>query len=233
MNYNFGEKTKEFHSGYGEELPVWKSPKYEEAKRKAIEIIEGGKYGLIPADFWILMNATKSKKMMYAGLILSHNGCLKINDCLPSKFNPDCVTLDKDGYNGSLVYTYCNAEQGIYEVGEVSKANCKNDYPYAMAYKRLFDRVVLKLSKLAYSGILSDSESDEFIQRLDAQEGAGGDFGSQGVSYPKSEEKSDTGDSGAFVPHCEECGQEISVRVHDFSVKKYKKPLCMDCQKKQ
>ena len=33
-----------------------------------------------------------------------------------------------------------------------------------MAYKRLFDRVVLKLSKFAYSGIMSDSESEEFVQ---------------------------------------------------------------------
>ena len=36
-----------------------------------------------------------------------------------------------------------------------------------MAFKRLFDRVVLKLSKLAYSGVYSDSESDEFKQQLD------------------------------------------------------------------
>lgn len=39
--------------------------------------------------------------------------------------------------------------------------NCKNEYPYAMALKRCFDRVVLKLSKLAYVGIMSDSEADD------------------------------------------------------------------------
>lgn len=165
--YNFKEQKEEYSAKHGTKIPVWITPNYEVAKAKAIEIIESKKYGVSEADFWILMNTTKNDKMAYTGLIISHNGCLKINDNLESKFNPDCVSLDKDGYNGSLVYTYCNSEQGIFEVGEVSKANCKNDYPYAMAFKRLFDRVVLKLSKLAYNGIYSDSESEEFSQQLD------------------------------------------------------------------
>lgn len=167
---NFGEKKMEYSPKHGNEVPVWQSPKYEESKAKAIEIIKSGKYSVQESDFWILMNVTKSEKMAYTGLIISHNGCLKINDCLESKFDPSCVTIDKEGYKGSLVYTYCNKEQGIYEVGEVSASNCKNEYPYAMAYKRLFDRVVLKLSKLAYAGIYSDSEADEFAQRLDGGE---------------------------------------------------------------
>ena len=169
-NYNFKEQSEEYSAKHGKKLPVWVTPNFEVAKAKAIEIIESKKYGVTEADFWILMNATKNEKMAYTGLIISHNGCLKINDNLASKFNPDCVSLDKDGYNGSLVYTYCNSEQGIFEVGEVSKANCKNEYPYAMAFKRLFDRVVLKLSKLAYNGIYSDSESEEFSQQLNPQE---------------------------------------------------------------
>lgn len=164
----FGEKTKEYMQG--QELPVWKMPKYEQAKEKAIELINSGKYGLVEADFWILMNQSNKKdKVLYSGLIISHNGCLKINDAMPDdkKFDPDSVTVDKEGYNGSLAYTYSNKEQGIYEVGEVSKSNCKNDYPYAMAFKRCFDRVVLKISKVAFAGIYSDSESDEFVQRMD------------------------------------------------------------------
>lgn len=168
MAYTFGEKPTEYSQKHGGEIPVWQSPKYKAAKEKAIEIIESKKYGLTEADFWILMNTTKSGKMMYSGLIISHNGCLKINDNLPSKFDADSVTKEENGYNNSLVYTYRNKEQGIYEVGEVSNTNCKNDYPYAMALKRLFDRVVLKLSKLAYNGIYSDSESEEFTQQYNA-----------------------------------------------------------------
>ena len=167
MTYTFGEKSAEFHAKTGNKIPVVKTPKYEMAKKKAIEMIDCDKYGLEEGDFWILMNATKGgDKMMYSGLILSHNGCLKINDSMePEKrFKPSCVKEDKEGYNKSLVFSYCNDEQGLYEVGEASSTNCTNAYPYAMAYKRLFDRVVLKLSKLAFSGIYSDSENDEFAE---------------------------------------------------------------------
>lgn len=168
MKYTFGEKEKEYKDG--NYLPVWKSPKYEHSKEKAIEVLDSNKYGLTEADFWILMNTyNNGKKMMYSGLIISHNGCLKINDRLEekNKFNPECVTVNENGYGNSLVFTYKNKSQGIYEVGEVSINNCKNQYPYAMAFKRCFDRVVLKISKLAYEGIYSDSEAEEFKERYD------------------------------------------------------------------
>lgn len=165
----FGEKTKEYSKKHGGEVPVFITSKYNESKKKALEIIK--KYDCIEeGDFWILMNETKNAKMAYTGLIISHNGCLKLNDVYHEKFDPTCVSLDKDGYSDSLVFSYCNKEQGIYEVGEVSNANCKNAYPYAMAYKRLFDRVVLKLTKLAFSGVYSDSEAEEFRQPI--EEGA-------------------------------------------------------------
>ena len=165
--YSFEEKKTEYNAKLGKECEVWQTPKYIEAKKKAIEIIENGvnhKKILSESDFWILMNATKSGKIAYTGLIISHNGCLKINDALAEadRFTPSCMTLDKDGYGGSLVYSYSNDAQGIYEVGEVSAKNCTNAYPYAMALKRCMDRVILKSSKLAYSGIYSDSEAEEF-----------------------------------------------------------------------
>lgn len=237
MKHYFGEKETEFYAKAGKEIPVWQSPKYEVARQKAVEIIDSGKYGVVDADFWILMNATKSGKMMYTGLIISHNGCLKINDCLPSKFDPECVTVDKEGYNGSLVYTYSNKAQGIYEVGEVSGKNCMNDYPYAMAYKRLFDRVVLKLSKLAYAGIYSDSESDEFTQRLEAVENAPEQpqertENARRVNGQPNQKNAIQSDTSDFEPCCAECGAEISVKVHDYSVRKFGRPLCMACQKK-
>lgn len=163
--YNFGEKKTEFNAKLGKEVPVWLSPKYLEAKKKAIEALESEAYKnvLSESDFWILMNMTKSGKMAYTGLIISHNGCLKINDALSEekRFKPSCMSLDKDGYSGSLVYSYSNDDQGIYEVGEVSAKNCANAYPYAMALKRCMDRVILKNSKLAYAGIYSDSEAEE------------------------------------------------------------------------
>ena len=165
-NYNFGEKPAEYSPKHGREIPVWQSPKYIQAKKKVIEMLESDQYKevLDPSDFWILMNATKNDKMAYTGLIISHNGCLKINDTLPQekKFRPACLVIDKEGYNNSLVFIYACDDQGIFEVGEVSNANLKNVYPYAMALKRCFDRVVLKVSRLAYAGVYSDSEAEEF-----------------------------------------------------------------------
>lgn len=167
--YNFGEKETENINGI--ECPVWQTPKYLEAKKKVIETLESEKYKdvLSESDFWILVNTYANKtKAMYSGLIISHNGCLKINDTLENKVDPKCFSIDKEGFNNSLVYTYCDDE--VYENGEVSKSNCKNDYPYAMAYKRCFDRVVLKKCKLAYAGIYSDSEAEEFKEQPKEEE---------------------------------------------------------------
>lgn len=171
--YNFNEKQIE--EVYDKEakavvkLQVWQSPKYLESKAKAVEILDQKKYGVSASDFWILMNKTKSGKMAYTGLIISHNGCLKINDTLDEKlrFKPECLKRIDGAYGNSLIYEYNCPEQGLYEVGEVNAKNCTNDYPFAMAFKRCFDRVVLKNSKLAYSGIYSDSEAEEFKERFE------------------------------------------------------------------
>lgn len=157
----FEEKQMEWSSKQQKEVQVILSNKYKEAKKKAIDLIKNKEYGLCEADFWILKNETKEGKIMYTTLILSHNGCLKINDSLESKFKPSAVEIIQNGYKNELVFRYCDEEQGIFEVGEVSEKNCKNEYPYAMALKRCFDRVVLKLSKLAYVGIMSDSEAED------------------------------------------------------------------------
>lgn len=154
--HNFGEKEKEFN------LPVWPSPKYLASKKKAIEMIESGKYGLEDSDFWILMNMNKDKtQVIYSGLIISHNGCLKINDNIEDKFKPEAYSVIYDSdYTKGLLAIYNDGS--LIEYGEVSPANCKNAYPWAMLLKRVFDRVVLKKSKLAYAGVYSDSEADEF-----------------------------------------------------------------------
>lgn len=164
----FGEEKEEYDKASGGNIPVWQSPKYIESKKKAIEMIDSGKYSLTDADFWILKNKTNTGKMAYTGLIISHNGCLKINDTLENKVNPKNFTIDKEGYANSLVFTYIDDE--VYEVGEFNNTNGKNPYPYAMAYKRCFDRVVLKKSKLAYSGIYSEVEADEFKQNNSVEE---------------------------------------------------------------
>lgn len=211
-SYNFGEKTQEWSAKLGEKVDVWKSPKYEYSKKKVIEMLESKQYKdvLDESDFWILKNATKNGEIAYTGLIISHNGCLKINDVLDDelKFKPDSVTLDKEGYNDSLVYSYCNTAQGLYEVGEVSKNNCQNAYPYAMAFKRLFDRVVLKNSKLAYAGVYSDSEAEEFRKEETKEE-------------TKSDTKEDVNYMELLAKFCKEKGVETSevAKVYKLNAK--------------
>lgn len=162
MNYTFGAQKMEYNSKAGANTKTWESPKYLEGKKKAIELIDKTEYGLTEADFWILKTYS-AKTVTYAGLIISHNGCLKINDKLAAeaKFVPSCVSWVRNGA-GDLVLQYLNDKQGLLEFGEASIKNCTNTYPFAMVLKRLQDRVILKNSKIAFSGIMSEVESEEF-----------------------------------------------------------------------
>ena len=162
MNYTFGAQKMEYNSKARANTNTWGSPKYLEGKKKAIELIDKTEYGLTEADFWILKTYS-AKTVTYAGLIISHNGCLKINDKLAAeaKFVPSCVSWVRNGA-GDLVLQYLNDKQGILEFGEASIKNCTNAYPFAMVLKRLQDRVILKNSKIAFSGIMSEVESEEF-----------------------------------------------------------------------
>lgn len=162
MNYTFGAQKIEYNSKARANTKTWESPKYLEGKKKAIELIDKTEYGLTEADFWILKTYSE-KTVTYAGLIISHNGCLKINDKLAAeaKFVPSCVSWVRNGA-GDLVLQYLNDKQGLLEFGEASIKNCTNAYPFAMVLKRLQDRVILKNSKIAFSGIMSEVESEEF-----------------------------------------------------------------------
>ena len=181
----FNEKEYEYING--EKLEVWQTPKYLESKAKAMEMLKLD-YDLTEADFWILMNKTKGGKVAYTGLIISHNGCLKINDklCEVGKgFRAECLSepipFEFNGqiglrqvYKEESRFIYIENGSGLeqigetlYEVGEISNVNLKNSYPFAMLLKRTFDRVVLKKSKLAYAGIYSEAEADEFKEPLE------------------------------------------------------------------
>ena len=215
--YDFGEQVEEWSSKQKAKIPVWISPKFEQSRQAAIKLIE--KYDFLnEGDFWILKNETRNGNMGYTGLIISHNACLKLNDRqeTKNKFKPENVITRISDYNNALLYEYCNAEQGIYEVGEVTHDNCKNDYPHAMAYKRCFDRVVLKLTKIAFDGIYSESEADDFKEPVEPK---------------KAEEQ------GGYT--CELCGASVygtkdfpAEDMKKLSIKKYGQPLCIRCAQK-
>lgn len=41
------------------------------------------------------------------------------------------------------------------------------------------------------------------------------------------------GSTSLYIPKCAACGAKITDAEHDYSVKKYKRPLCRTCQKKE
>lgn len=163
---DFGEKEYERKSG--KKVPVVMTPKYKATKEKVIALLESDEYKsiLTPNDFWILMNFNKdATECYYTGLIISHDALLKVNDTLDEreKFNEKfCSAPIECSFKGNeiLRMDYRDARDGMYEVGEISVSNCKNDYPYAMLLKRTFDRVVKRKAKL--SMVYSDSEAEEF-----------------------------------------------------------------------
>lgn len=227
----FNEKKTEWSAKQGKEIPVWQMPKYIESRKAAVAIIESGKYGLSESDFWILMNETKSGKMAYSGLIMSHNGCLKVNDALGDKFRAECVSINESGWGGSLVCFYNCTEQGLFEVGEVSKDNCKNAYPYAMAVKRLFDRVVLKLSKLAYSGIYGEDEADEF--RNPQEEPKQGTIEDKVRKFNEPPKLVCENCGTVVVGYTGRNGKPVSADAHIAETRKrFGKTLCLDCAKR-
>ena len=164
--YDFGEK--EYEKNSGKKIPVIQTSKYLQAKENVISLLESEQYRNVlgQGDFWILMNFNRDKtECYYSGLIISHDALLKVNDTLDekSKFNEKfCSQPIQCSFKETeiLRMEYRDPRDGMFEVGEISVANCKNDYPFAMLLKRTFDRVVKRKAKL--SMVYSDSEAEEF-----------------------------------------------------------------------
>lgn len=51
------------------------------------------------------------------------------------------------------------------------------------------------------------------------------------VNYPTKKTAPVSDPDGDFKPQCADCKKTITVKVHDYSVKKFGTPLCYDCQK--
>ena len=49
---------------------------------------------------------------------------------------------------------------------------------------------------------------------------------------PKPAETAEKPPTSQFVPRCADCKAEISEKVHDYSVRYFKRPLCRDCQER-
>jgi hypothetical protein len=91
---------------------------------------------------------------------------------------PEMVVNDPEKRTVVVCVEASMGEATEWSFGEVSPANNKNAYPYAMAEKRAKDRVALKL--LGMSGLVySEEEADDFRNSRPAAPATGNDNASQ------------------------------------------------------
>ncbi len=113
------------------------------------------KYNLSKDDFWELKRGTRSM------WIITHDACEKIAAKENIQFG--APTIYRDGNQDvAIVGDAKRGNKVIWSTGEASPKNCKAPYMFAMAEKRLKDRLVLKLINAYEYGIYSDSEADNF-----------------------------------------------------------------------
>ena len=113
------------------------------------------KYELNKTDFWELKRGSLSK------WIITHDAVEKIAYKEGITFSiPDII---RDGNNDiAMLGTGTLKDRTEWSTGEASPKNCKAPYPFAMAEKRLKDRLTLKLINAYQYGIYSDVEADAF-----------------------------------------------------------------------
>lgn len=150
---------KQYYDAMGNMFYV--SPKYEEADAAVRKLIAESKSGLAMSDFYEVTKEVNGS-LVKDSIIITHAGCQKLAMELPenNRVKPDCFRVTPNGFGGSLVYEYI--DETTYQVGEVSSMNCTHPYPYAMAFKRCYDRVVLEKSAASTHGIHSREESEDF-----------------------------------------------------------------------
>ncbi len=113
------------------------------------------KYKLSKDDFWELKRGNKSI------WIITHDACEKIAAKENIQFGAPTIYRDSNK-DVAIVGDAKRGNKIIWSTGEASPNNCKAPYPFAMAEKRLKDRLVLKLINAYEYGIYSNSESDNF-----------------------------------------------------------------------
>ena len=93
--------------------------------------------------------------------IITHDACEKIAAKENIQFGAPTIYRDSN-QDVAIVGDAKRGNKIIWSTGEASPNNCKAPYPFAMAEKRLKDRLVLKLIDAYQYSIYSDSEADNF-----------------------------------------------------------------------
>ena len=113
------------------------------------------KYSLSKSDFWEMKFGGKSM------WIITHDAVEKIADKEKIEFHLPQVFRDTNS-NVAMIGEATKGDKRVWSTGESSSFNNKNPYNWAMAEKRLKDRLTLKIINAYEYGIYSDVEADDF-----------------------------------------------------------------------
>ena len=113
------------------------------------------KYKLGKSDFWEMKFGGKSM------WIITHDAVEKIADIENIEFHIPQVFRDNNS-NIAFLGEATKGDKEVWSTGESSSFNNKNPYNWAMAEKRLKDRLTLKIINAYEYGIYSDVEADDF-----------------------------------------------------------------------
>ena len=112
-------------------------------------------YNLDKYDFWEMKFGGKSM------WIITHDATEKIADIEKIIFHLPQVFRDSNS-NIAMLEEASKGDKKVWSTGESSSFNNKNPYNFAMAEKRLKDRLTLKIINAYEYGIYSDVEADNF-----------------------------------------------------------------------
>jgi len=129
-------------------------------KEQAIEKILAEKYNLKKDCFWFHEPSQK--------WIITHVGCTIIAEKENIEFSRPEYVKNEPGeivmYGTGTMQDKEGNEKSVWTHGEVNRKNCFISYPYAIAEKRLKDRLTLMLISI-YGEVYSEIEKDEFEQQ--------------------------------------------------------------------
>jgi hypothetical protein len=123
------------------------------------------RYGLEEYHFWFHKQSEK--------WIVSHKGCMVIAEKENIKFGkPEYVQNETDRivmFGTATISDEDGNSKEVWTHGEANHKNCYMPYPFAMAEKRLKDRLTLQIIS-AYGEVYSEIEAEEFAAESDRYE---------------------------------------------------------------
>jgi len=112
------------------------------------------KYGIGVDDLWDC----------HGTWVMLHSACERVAKAAGVQMvRPKVLHVSADGLSISILVEGNLGGHSEWSIGEASKANCMNQYPWAMAEKRAKDRVILKLLGYSEEGVHSDVEAEEEV----------------------------------------------------------------------